>query len=291
MAPMTRSMARRLPPTALSYEVDSSGDPIKIVLSETGQGTRTIWIYPESHWNESSQTTSEPFISAWPTLSTLSTLTASVLSVNSERPHTPGPRESWTQRASMVPSAPKKLQRSPERIGGHRVDFWRDGSGVVVQGLVGHRESVIPQSQPEMNDQEMDATDCMSEMRRLREEREAELDDWISSQGANELDEEDTEMSQDLFDASQQSNSAKRLGPEGTELITESTGISEGDTEMVTDDDEREVRALGLQSTLIVDPSQHETVAPRRTPTSWNVHRRTAHTSRPLEWKSTELIV
>src|ERR1700734_1577814 len=135
MPPVTRSQIRNV--QAIAHTVDAQGTPIKIVPSATGQGTRTIWVYPAASPDVEETESTAPVrasVSAWPTLSTLSSLTDSMSSIESDRPQTPDLRASWT--AGSAITTPKKLQRSPDRIGGHSIDFWRNGSGVVVRDII-----------------------------------------------------------------------------------------------------------------------------------------------------------
>jgi hypothetical protein len=264
MSPVTRSQAKKV--QAVEHTVDARGSPIKIVPSATGQGKRTVWIYPAIETTESAKPR-RANMSAWPTLSSLSSLSESVLNIESDRPKTPAPRDSWT--AGSVIMTPKKLQRSPDRIGGYGIDFWRNGSGVIVRDIVdGAGVSQNSQNNRGRSDTDgeqsgVDSRDYMQQMRLLLERREAELAAWVAAQP-------DERGSMD--------DGARRLGPEGTVLISENASSYEGDTDMESDGEELTVlqhrqnlraRALGLEPTVIIGPEQYQ--PPRCTLPSWNL--------------------
>lgn len=85
-------------------------------------------------------------VQQWPTLSSMSALTDSTVSIESQAgpsearsPRTPEPRHrgSWHPHLAPPRRAPP-LVRSPDRIGGHGINFWRneDASGVFTQGMI-----------------------------------------------------------------------------------------------------------------------------------------------------------
>ena len=98
----------------------------------------------------------------------------------------------------------------------------------------------------------IDSRDYMQQMRLLLERREAELAAWVAAQP-------DEHGSMD--------DNARRLGPEGTVLISENASSYEGDTDMGSDNEEQTVlqhrqnlraRALGLEATVIIGPEQYQ---------------------------------
>ncbi|KIM76240.1 hypothetical protein PILCRDRAFT_824474 [Piloderma croceum F 1598] len=282
MPPVTRSQAGKVQTTI--HAVDLSGSPIKVGPSATGQGTRTVWVYLDVAETESTKPAAAS-VSLWPTLSTLSSLTESV---ESDRPQTPEPRASWT--AGSVIATPTRLQRSPGHIGGHGIDFWRDGSGVIVRDIVdgaGVSQSSHHNGEVAMGDTQSGGN-CqnymMQQMRELMERRNAELAVWKAAQ---------SEEYEPMGDADVFKNTAPRLGPEGTILIEENTS-SQRDTQ--TDNAELaelqhrqnlQAWALGLEPTIIIHPGQYE--PPRRTLPGWN--RRERQALRSLALEPTELVL
>ena len=290
MPPVTRSQAANKVQTS-THAVDASGSPIKVGPSATGQGTRIVWVYAHVEETESTKP-ARASVSLWPTLSTLSSLTESV---ESDRPQTPEPHPSWT--AGSVIATPKKLQRSPGRIGGHSIDFWRDGSGVIVRDIidgagVSQNSHNTGGSEIVMDDEQSggDSQNYMQQMRALMERREAELAVWKAAQS----DEHESMDDADVFE-----NSAPRLGPESTVLIDGNASSYGNDTDMETDDAELaelqhrqniQARALGLEATIIIRPGQYE--PPRRTVPRWNLISQGGEpTSRPLTLEPTELVL
>jgi len=176
MPPVTRSQARN--GQDITYTVDASG---RLILPATSQRARTVRVYPVSSPDVKNEST-RASVSAWPTLSTLSSLTDSAQSIKPNRLRTPGPHGSWT--AGSVIMTPKKLQRSPGRIGGHSIDFWRNGSGVITQNIINGAESSQNSHDKGSGSDEAqsrDSQDYMRQMRLLIERREAELMAWAAA--------------------------------------------------------------------------------------------------------------
>jgi hypothetical protein len=152
---------------------------------------------------------------------------------------------------------PKKLQRNADRIGGHGIDFWRNGSGVIVRGVVDHggisqnsHQSRNRSGVGSDNQQEDGHTqDYMEHMKALIERRETELASWIIAQ---------SNMHQSV-------DGSPRLGPEGTILITESASSYGGDTDIETDGEglvapeHQNLQALVLEPTIIAGRSEPAT--------------------------------
>ena len=285
MSPLTRSQAKKV--QAIEHAVDARGSPIKIVPSATGQGKRTVWIYPAVETTESGKLP-RANMSAWPTLSSLSSLSESVLNIESDRPKTPAPRDSWTAGSDIA--TPKKLQRSPDHIGGYGIDFWRDGSGVVMRDIVGSagvsQNSQNNRGGSDTDDEQsgVDSRHYMQQMRLLLERREAELAAWMAAQ-PNEY--------------GSMGDGARRLGPEGTVLINENASSYEGNTDMESDGEELTVlqhrqnlraRALGLEPTVIIGPEQYQ--PPRRSLPCWNlINQGGGPAERLLGLEPTELVL
>jgi hypothetical protein len=188
---------------------------------------------------------------------------------------------------------PKKLQRSPGRIGGHSIDFWRNGSGVITQNIINGAESSQNSHDKGSGSDEAqsrDSQDYMRQMRLLMERREAELMAWAAAHA------DDDESIDDLNvfeDSAPHAKSGRRLGPEGTVLIGENAS---GDTYIETDSEDFAVwqhrrnfraQALRLEPTIIIGSAQYE--YPRRL---WNlVVQGREPGSRPLGNVSTELVL
>lgn len=284
MPPVTRSQVGKVQTTIDA--VDFSGSPIKVGPSATGQGTRTVWVYLDIAETESTKPAAAS-VSLWPTLSTLSSLTESV---ESDRPQTPEPHASWT--AGSVIATPKRLQRSPGRIGGHGIDFWRDGSGVIVRDIVdgaGVSQSSHNNGEIVMGDAQSsgDCQNYMQQRRESMERRNAELAVWRAAQ---------SEEYEQMGDADVFKNTAPRLGPEGTVLIEEDTSSQRDNTGIHMDNarlaelqDRQNLQAwaLGLEPTIIIHPGQYE--PPRRTSLGWNQREKRALRSLVLE--PTELVL
>ena len=277
MPPVTRSQARNVRDTA-----GTGGGPINIVPPASSRRARTVRVYPvtstrhrKTEANESAKTS----VSAWPTLSTLSSLTDSVSSVEPDGLQTPESPASWA--AGSVIAAPRKLQRSPDRIGGHGIDFWRNGSGVIVQDIVDGAR-VSQNSHNNGGDKEIDAVqqggdseEYIQQMISLMERREAALAAWTAAQ-LNVLNSMDTDV---VENGSQQTRVGPHLGPEGTFLIDEHPSPYEGDTDIETDNNNElfalqhrhnlQTRALGLEPTILFGPGQYE--PPKRLLPRWNL--------------------
>lgn len=215
--------------------------------------------------------------SAWSTLSSLSTLTESAPSQESARPHTPENRESWTPGSVVL--TPRKLGPSPRRIGGHGIDFWRDGSGVVVQGIVDEQSSSQNNqdlaARSQRNREAMRGVEPMLVRRIGERERQiqAEFEASQQSQGQSSQIPEgryggslgpslqnenssshDEEIVEDDPVPHPAQAGSQRLGPEGTILIdSESWHSSDGS------------QALGLQPTEIIGGEEQQSQStPRR---------------------------
>jgi hypothetical protein len=284
MPPVTRSQVGKVQTTIDA--VDFSGSRIKVGPSATGQGTHTVWVYLDIAETESTKPAAAS-VSLWPTLSTLSSLTESV---ESDRPQTPEPHASRT--AGSVIATPKRLQRSPGRIGGHGIDFGRDGSGVIVRDIVdgaGVSQSTHNNGEIVMGNAQSsgDCQNYMQQRRESMERRNAELAVWRAAQ---------SEEYEQMGDADVFKNTAPRLGPEGTVLIEEDTSSQRDNTGIHMDNarlaelqDRQNLQAwaLGLEPTIIIHPGQYE--PPRRTSLGWNQRERRALRSLVLE--PTELVL
>lgn len=202
--------------------------------------------------------------SAWPTLSSPSTLTESAASQESAKPRTPENPVSWTPGSVML--TPRKLGPSPKRIGGHDIDFWRDGSGVIVHGIVDEQSS-------SQDNQDLAA----------RSQRNREVMQGFSPILARKIGERERQI-QAEFEASQITNGgyersldrdllkensfsllhpnqtcSQRLGPEGTILIdSESQNSAHGS------------HILGLQPTEIIGEEQQQSTSRRTFPPRLN---------------------
>ena len=273
MPPVTRSQARNVRDTA-----GTGGGPIIVVPPASSRRARTVRVYPVTstrHRKTEANELARASVPAWPTLSTLSSLTDSVSSVEPDGLETPEPPASWA--AGSVIAAPRKLQRSPDRIGGHGIDFWRNGSGVIVQDIV-DGAGVSQNSHSNGGDKEMDAVqqggdseEYIQKMISLME-REAALVAWTAAQ----LNSMDTDV---VENGAQQTRVGPHLGPEGTFLNDEHPSPYEGDTDIETDNNNElfalqhrhnlQTRALGLEPTILLGPGQYE--PPKRLLPRWNL--------------------
>ncbi|KAF7979285.1 hypothetical protein HWV62_42986 [Athelia sp. TMB] len=230
------------------YIINDSGSPSKVVAT---------------------QPPAQQAIQPWPTLSSLSTLTASTLSVASQgvaAPRTPKPRSRGSWHPEMAPRRGQPLARSPERIGGHGINFWRndDVSGVFTQGLIhgAFQEHRGPGSRHLSREEELAAIAARQAHleNRLRglgssRDREGNASGQYVSAGNNQWGDERMQE-----DASQEPS---QLGPgdtiiidhEGTELA--SPFVSPPSTQ-----------PFGAEDTIIIDHSQptvrEDALSPRR---------------------------
>jgi hypothetical protein len=219
-------------------------------------------------------------------------------SIESDRPQTPDLRASWT--AGSAITTPKKLQRSPDRIGGHSIDFWRNGSGVVVRDIIDgagvsqNSHTNVGGSETQMDEQSgVDSQNYIDQMKLLVERREAALAAWTAAQS------HDHEYAGVFEDSPPGAGGGPGLGPEGTVLISENASSYAGDTDIETDDEELadlqrqhnlQARALGLEPTILVGPGHYQ--PPTRILPRWSlIGQGKELAARPLGGEPTELVL
>lgn len=140
------------------YLIDAGGSPTKVVPK------------PEARRD----------LNAWPTLSSLSSLTDPTSPAESRvptAPHTPKPRSSW--HPDLAPRRGKPLTRSPDRIGGHGIDFWKDTSGVVTRGVVNGAMFAPTRPNGDVRARQLD----QKEERALMATRQAYFEGWLEANG------------------------------------------------------------------------------------------------------------
>ena len=205
-----------------------------------------------------------------PTLSSLSTLTESAASQESEKPRTPENRASWTPGSVVL--TPRKLGPSPKRIGGHDIDFWRDGSGVIVHGIVDEQSSSQNNqdlaARSQRNREVMRGFEPVLARRIGERERQIQAEFETSQRQGSQIPDGryGPSLSPDLQNLSHIGVTndketdlvpqirSQRLGPEGTILIDSESGNSKHGSQM-----------LGLQPTEIMDGEQQQSQSiPRR---------------------------
>lgn len=217
MPPVTRKQAQQQQLQNVIRTVDNAGNQIVIKPSATGLGTHTTWVYPDANATESSQQPSE--LSDWPSLSSLDSLTDSEASIESDPPQTP-PRGSWT--AESVLGTPRKLQRSPLRIGGHGINFWGDGSGVVTQNIINGAELFRGEAVPSTSGLDRDQAALMIKR------REKELIEMMAN-----LEDDSMSSDEEIFDGA-----TRHFSPDGTDILSGTESSDGEDTDMESTDGE-----------------------------------------------------
>lgn len=299
MAPMTRSRARKSCPvtqTSRSSNNTSANSP-------TRANSRVEVSLPKR--------LDVPNVSAWPTLSTLTSLSDSVVSVESYKPKTPKRRPSWNAGPAIL--TPKKLKRSPDRIGGHGIDFWKNGSGVVLRGIVdstGAPQEAYRNTRKSQDDDEGGGQSSMGghrgleQMKMMKEDLEAVGVFHANKPKVGQSDDTQSTSVGDEFNSGHQVK-RQRLGPEGTILISDYASSCGSDTDMDTDDGAvhsdigRSSRALGLEPTLIIDQDLHSTSGHHARALGWvptliigdeRGQSGAGQSSQPLGWEPTLII-
>ncbi|KZP08297.1 hypothetical protein FIBSPDRAFT_874717 [Athelia psychrophila] len=196
-------------------------------------------------------------IQPWPTLSSLSTLTDSTLSVGShpstiEAPRTPEPHQRGSWHPHLAPKRAPPLTRSPDRIGGHGINFWRndDASGVFTRGMI----NGIFHERRDPHPRQLDG----KEERAAMAARQAHLENRLigpgrpSTRGENDfymgsLLSDDDEAGQSMQEDESEGHS--QLHPEDT-IIIDHEALASALAPSLSG------QAMGAESTILIDHSQ-----------------------------------